>query len=127
MRGKLQKEINKIMQYYYITILYYNYALKHFFPKFAVGVFYLVQQCSLNWSFKLHFVSPVYCRLRAVTLNHVDKVFCFTSEIRVIWNCFTSRKFCPFNCIETLPWEGGVSTQLTGKQIILLNTVKTHA
>ena len=49
-----------------------------------------VRRCSLNRSTKRRFVSPMYCRFAAVKLNHVDKVFCFTSEIRVNGTCFVS-------------------------------------
>ena len=35
----------------------------------------MVRRCSLNLSFKRRLVSPIYCKLQAVTLNHVNKIF----------------------------------------------------
>ena len=46
-----------------------------------------VRRCSSNRSFKRRFQRL----FSAVTLNHVDKVVCFTSEIRVNGTCQVSR------------------------------------
>ena len=51
-----------------------------------------VRRCSLNRSFKRRFVGVIrFCIFSAVLLNHVDKVVCFTSEIRVNATFLVSR------------------------------------
>ena len=52
----------------------------------------MVRRCSLNRSFKRRFVSPMYCKITGVTLNHVDEVFCFTSKVRFYGARFPGRK-----------------------------------
>ena len=50
-----------------------------------------VRQCSINRSLKRRFVAARFCIFSAVLLNHIDKVVCFTSEIRVNGTCLVSR------------------------------------
>lgn len=50
-----------------------------------------VRRCSSNRSFKRRFVSAMFCIFSAVTSTHVDKIVCFTSEIRVNATCLVSR------------------------------------
>ena len=50
-----------------------------------------MRRCSSNQSFKRRFVSAMFCIFSSVTLNHVDKLVCFTSEIRVNGTCLVSR------------------------------------
>ena len=52
----------------------------------------MVRRCSLNRSFNRRFVSPMYCKITAVTLNHVDEVFSITGEVRFYGARFPSRK-----------------------------------
>ena len=40
-----------------------------------------VRLCSLNLSLRRRLVSPIYCTITTVTLNHVDHIFSVTSNV----------------------------------------------
>ena len=49
----------------------------------------IARLCSLNLSLRRRLVSPIYCKLQRLHLNHVDHIFSVTSNV---WNdgaCFT--------------------------------------
>ena len=52
----------------------------------------MVRRCSLNRSFNRRFVSPMYCKITAVTLNHVDEVFSVTGQVGFYGARFPGRK-----------------------------------
>ena len=52
----------------------------------------MVRRCSLNRSFKRRFRLSYVLYITAVTLNHVDEVFSFTSEVRFYGASFPGRE-----------------------------------